>query len=87
MKPRTLLLAWAALSCAHAGAPPEVLDLTDAPPSTRLSEPSQGLVLELTVEPVAGQTLEGGGFTVEFLPTLPSPPASVGVFADGFETP
>ena len=55
-------------------------------PGSTLHEPAAGFALELTVEPVAGQTLQAGSFQLELLGAEPTlVPTPIAVFSDGFE--
>lgn len=67
---------------------PEVVDIEHASSSARLRDGADEFVLDLTLEPLAGQTLQAGDFTVEFITAAPTDPApSPSIFAHGFETP
>lgn len=82
MKAIALLIA--CMATAPSGAPLDVAGVEDAPPGARLSEPTQGFVVDLAVEPLAGQQLDAGTFRVEF---LIAPPEADRLLANGFETP
>jgi hypothetical protein len=79
LAPPALLLAVAALAQV-----PEVLDIENRPPAARLEEPTQSFSLELAMDPVAGQSLQAGEFTLEFAPAPATPDRFL---EDGFESP
>jgi hypothetical protein len=57
-------------------------------PGDTLRDADGVFALELTVEPLAGQTLQAGEFEVEFLGAAPAgAPLGDDVFSDGFESP
>jgi hypothetical protein len=58
-----------------------------APAGGTLRDAAGQFTLELTVEPVAGETLAGGGFELELLGAAPAgAPLGADIFSDSFET-
>jgi hypothetical protein len=78
MKISALLL----IAQSFAGGDLEVVDLENAPAGTRLEEPTQGFVLDLQVEPLAGQDAGNDEFSVSF---QPAPPEADVLLRHGFE--
>ena len=66
---------------------PEVVDIENAASGSQLRDVNDEFVLDLTLEPLAGQTLQAGAFEVEFISVTSAgaEPAGVPIFADGFE--
>jgi len=67
----------------------EVDGIEDTVSGSRVGTANDEFVIDLTVEPLAGQKLQAGEFEVEFLSALPSsdaPPQTPEIFTNGFES-
>jgi hypothetical protein len=84
MKTRRSVAAMAALWFAPALPGLEAGSVTPAPPAARLADEASGLAVVLQVEPLAGERLVAGSFSVAFIADTTPTDA---VFGDGFESP
>lgn len=67
----------------------EVDGIEDTVSGSRVGTANDEFVIDLTIEPLAGQTLQAGEFEVEFLSALPTgdaPPQPPEIFTNGFES-
>lgn len=81
-----LLLLFTVLAGAAAAQVPESAGIQPAAPGDTLRDATGQFVVEISVEPVAGETLQAGAFAVEFLGNPTAEPPGEAIFSDGFES-